>query len=584
MEILKEQIKAFFSKENTKYYFIIVVLSLMICSLLFIGYPQGHDTIYHISRTVGTEIAVKEGQILPLITSNFVNNFGYSWNIFYPPLPIYIMMAIKIVLGSYVKALNILIFLTVALSGIFMFQFVKKVTESSKIGLLAAILYILAPYRLVDIYIRGALGEVMAFMFIPLVFNGLYNIIEEDGKRHYIVAIGAIGLLLSHNISTLLTIIACIIYMLLNIKKIFNKKVIKYLVINVCFILAIVMFFYGPMLQNKTFTDYAVFNELKGSVSGLHDHSVYLYQLLFGKMQYQWSYSLNDANSQNLDMCFAIGLTLIVPIIFTPFVYKNITKKKRKLYLTMLGLGVLFAFLSTTIIPWNKLPKFMGFIQYTYRFLLMATFFLSIVAAINVSKLMEKLELKTIMIYTMIALMYITPLLQEAQIIKGLDWKGFYNTEKIEEGQKFSSFCATYEYLPSKAFNNKDYIANRTQQPVLQEGNCNISESQKNKLEMTFKVSNVEEDTKVELPYIYYQGYTAKLNGEKLEISESDNGFVQISIKQGQEGQVEVKYTGTVLYYICLAISITGTISFIIYITILEIRYRKRGKLINEKN
>ena len=62
--------------------------------------------------------------------------------------------------------------------------------------------------------------------------------------------------------------------------------------------------------------------------------------------------------------------------------------------------------------------------------------------------------MKTIMIYSMIALMYITPLLQEAQIIKGVDWKEFYSTEKIEEDQRFSRFCATYEYLPSKAFNN----------------------------------------------------------------------------------------------------------------------------------
>lgn len=412
-------------------------------------------------------------------------------------------------------------------------------------------------------------------MFIPLVFHGLYNIFEDNGKRHYLLAIGAIGLLLSHNISTLLVIIACGIYILVNIKKVFNKKVIKYLLINVIFILTIVMFFYAPMMQNKLSTDYAVFNELKGSSEGLHDHSVYAYQLLFGKMQYQWSYSLNDQNSQNIDMCFAIGLTLIVPVLFTPFVYSKIEKSKRKLYITTLIVGLLFLVLTTTIVPWTKLPEFMGFIQYSYRFLLITTFFLSIIAAINIAKITEKLEIKTIMLYTLIALIYITPLLQEAQIIKGLDWKEFYVTEKLEEGQNFSRYCATYEYLPSKAFNDKDYIATRSQEPIIKEGECTIEDSKKEKLKIEFNISDVKQETKIELPFIYYQGYTAKLNGEKLEISESDKGFIQITVKEGMTGKIETKYTGTTLYYVSLVISIIGTMCFIAYIIVNETKKRR---------
>lgn len=572
---LKKRIKKVLSNDIFKYYFIIAIISFFICSPLLIGHSQGHDAIYHLSRTVGTEIAVKEGQIPPLIASNFVNDFGYSWNIFYPPFPNYVMMLIKIFTHSYVQALNILIFLTVLISGIAMFNLMKKITKSDKMALLTASIYLLAPYRLVDIYIRGALGEVLAFAFIPIVFNGLYNILEDNGKRHYLLAIGAIGLLLSHNISTLLTIIAAVIYLLLNIKKVFNKKVIKYLAINTCFILLIVAFFYVPMLQNKMNADYAVFNELKSSPENLHDHSVYLYQLLFGKMQYEWSYSLNDANSQNLDMCFALGLTIIIPLIFTPFVYKKIDENKRKLYLTTLLLGLFFTLLTTPIIPWTKLPNFISFIQYSYRFLLIATFLLVPIAAVNIIKLKENIDLGTIAIYMLIAIIYITPLLQEAQIVKGVDWKEFYSIEKIEENQRFSRYCATYEYLPSKAFNNMNYIANRSQDPIIQNGNCNIAESKKENLKITFNVSDVEKETKIELPFIYYMGYNASINGEQIEVSESNQGFVQITLNKGQEGKVEVKYEGTILYYVTFIISVLGSIGFIIYIIILEYKQRK---------
>ena len=153
MKKIYEKFKKIMSKEEVKYYFLIFIISFFICTPLLIGHSQGHDAIYHISRTVGTEIAVKEGQIPPLISSNFVDGFGYSWNIFYPPLPNYIMMIIKLILHSYTKALNILIFLSVFVSGIAMFTLIKKITKSNKISILSSIIYMLAPYRLVDIYI-----------------------------------------------------------------------------------------------------------------------------------------------------------------------------------------------------------------------------------------------------------------------------------------------------------------------------------------------------------------------------------------------------------------------------------------------
>jgi len=38
------------------------------------------------------------------------------------------------------------------------------------------------PYLLYDIYVRMALGEIISFVFLPLLFYGLYNIIYQDKK------------------------------------------------------------------------------------------------------------------------------------------------------------------------------------------------------------------------------------------------------------------------------------------------------------------------------------------------------------------------------------------------------------------
>lgn len=100
------------------------------------------------------------------------------------------MIIIK-VLGSftYVQALNILIILTIILSGIEMFLFVKDLTKSRKIALLAAVLYMTAPYHLIDIYIRSALGEIMAFMFMSFVFRGMYSIYTKREKNNWMLTL-----------------------------------------------------------------------------------------------------------------------------------------------------------------------------------------------------------------------------------------------------------------------------------------------------------------------------------------------------------------------------------------------------------
>ena len=72
-----------------------------------------------------------------------------------------------------------------------MYCFVNKLTKSKQVGTLAAILYILMPYHLNDMYIRNALGEFLSYIFIPLVFLGLYKIFQKE-KGIWILCVGAV--------------------------------------------------------------------------------------------------------------------------------------------------------------------------------------------------------------------------------------------------------------------------------------------------------------------------------------------------------------------------------------------------------
>lgn len=128
------------------------------------------DGVQHICRLMGTFQSIEEGQNFPVIMSNFANGFGYSWNLFYSPVTAYMPLIFKLLGFSFTNCIKIFMFLVVFLSGILMYFFVKKVTKNDIISALAAILYIFAPYRFTDMYIRNALAELASFVFLPMVF------------------------------------------------------------------------------------------------------------------------------------------------------------------------------------------------------------------------------------------------------------------------------------------------------------------------------------------------------------------------------------------------------------------------------
>ena len=81
-----------------------------------------------------------------------------------------------------------------------------------------------------------------------------------------------------------------------------------------------------------------------------------------------------------------------------------------------------------------------------------------------------------------------------------------------------------------------------------------ISNNEINNKEKNFtEINNVENNSKLntenkvvlELPFLYYHGYTTKINGKKVKNYESKNGF--LCIETTENGKVEVNYTGTVI-------------------------------------
>lgn len=571
---MKQKIKEYI-KKYCKYYLLIICIAIIVSSGLIVnGMPNGHDLHAHIARGVGMSKEISEGQFPPLVVSNFANGFGYSWNLFYPPLEPYLLAIIQIFTFTYVNAFKVLLILSIIVAGLSMFKLVEEIISKKNTALVASIIYMCSPYILTDIYIRMAVGEILAYAFLPILFLGLYNVFEKNGNKHILITIGAVGILLSHNISTVFAVLISAIYVIFNINKL-NKDILKKIGINVVFILLLVMFFYLPFLEAKSFGQYRIFEEM-GTLERLEQGTVTIPQLLFGKMQNGVSESINNTNLniQN-DMCLQIGLFIVIPILFTPFVYKQIKKENRKNYILAIIVGLLLVFAVTPLFPWDKMPDAVGVIQFPWRLLMPVTFIGSIIAAINIEKAFKNIEIKEVMIITVFILTYISPLIFANSYYEGLTDEKYTQIDKFNEITGYSDGCAWLEYMPIKAYDNLDYVRNRNQDVAITEGDINITKQEKQGSIMHIEYENESKNAKIELPYLYYPGYEIKMNDEKIEYIESQNGFIQLEIPEQSKGTIDIKYTGTTLARVTFIISCISFIILVIYISISIIKTYK---------
>lgn len=305
-------------KETINIIFIFIVTSLISWPLLKNNIDiLRDDGIQHIYRILGNANALKQMNLFPVIMSDFCNEFGYSWNLFYSPFTAYIPLIFKIFTHSNIICLKLFIFSIMFLSGVAMYEFTRKVTDNNKIALIASTFYILSPYHLTDMYQRVAIAELASFVFIPLVFLGMYNIINKN-KKDYMLAIGTIGLILSHTVITLYTAIFCFIYCILNIKKIKDKNIIKNLMLNTIIIILTTSFFWIPMLESKNATSYEVF------VPGRMERTEILIE---NKLEFVSLYK-----TQNKKMVFELGVFIMIAFFITPFAINKINEKYKILY------------------------------------------------------------------------------------------------------------------------------------------------------------------------------------------------------------------------------------------------------------
>ena len=567
-------------KDNKEYLYILLI-SIIVCIPLMNKNINIYrdDGIQHVCRLIGTYQTIRSGEMLPMIMASFCNNFGYSWNIFYSPLTAYAPLIFKIFNFTFTNCLKIFMFAVTLLSGITMYTFMMNVTKNKNVSLLSSILYVLAPYRITDMYIRIAVAELASFMFIPIIFDGLYSVLKEE-KLSFKLIWGTVGLILTHMVITMYMAIICLLYLVFNIKKLKSVKVIRILVISLVCILLITSFYLVGLLQHHNATSYEVFVPGRMEVGNkLEYYKTEFYQLFH--------------TNKDQTMIYAIGLVTVLGLVLTPIAWKNVEKDYKRTYVLFLIFGIILTIMTLTFFPFEKLPSIFKMIQFTFRLYEFTEFFFAFVAGINYGIIIKKFKISDVIVLAVISTLLLIP-------YKGkLEYELSTNEDRLIEGVRVTentgrvhAGMASMEYLPSKAFKVLNtYIANRKDEPIITNGEAEILNYSKNRTNLEFELANMkskqeadnqnnktEAELTIELPYIYYLGYRVYANGSEIEYTESDSGFVQIKINPAlyeQNVKINMKYTGTNEMIVASVISIVSAMIIVISEIILNMKNLK---------
>jgi hypothetical protein len=167
-----------------------------VAAVLLAGFPLlagrelgGHDTAEYLLHAQQTAANLRGGVLLPAWASDLNGGFGGPGLLFYPPLVNTVHALLPLAGLRLATGIGGLALVAMLLSGLALRGWLRAAGLGAG-SLWAAVLYVVAPYRLVDLYERGALAENWAFVFAPLV---LWIAAEERLAPSRRVALGALA-------------------------------------------------------------------------------------------------------------------------------------------------------------------------------------------------------------------------------------------------------------------------------------------------------------------------------------------------------------------------------------------------------
>lgn len=526
--------------------YVLILLSLIpLIDLINPGLPLTHDGVDHVARIANFYQSLTEGNLMPRWAGNLNWGFGHPILMFLYPLPSYIASLFHLLGVSFVDSTKLVFAVSYIASGLTMYLWLQTFL-SKKASFIGALAYMFVPYRFVDLYVRGALGEHVAFIFPPLICYAISSV--ASSKKKHAMGIGALataGLLLSHNAISIMFFPLIALYAVYLFYK-DGKHWLPLLKVALFVLLgfALSAFFWMPaFLEGKyTLRDIVTGNEYK---SRFETWSRFFYS--------PWNYGGTGQFSVQ------VGVMQWLGVVASPFAVLSYFKKRNRLWI-FCSITVVFFFLALFLMTSNALPLWekvtlLQKFQFPWRLLSIVVFLSSLLLALFVNTFKEK---KQSVLAVIIAFLLI--------ILNANYWhaKGYSRYPESHYKDIYNGTTDTGESAPIWSIRFMEKKAKVQTYPIT--GDARITSLSKNSTSREYFIvaevpSRILENT------LYFPGWNVKVNGENAQLEFQDEryrGLITYFVPKG-ESRVRVAFTETKLRMAADVISIAGIVLLVLY-------------------
>lgn len=385
---------------NKKLLFSLVVITMLVSMPLFIarGIGYGHDLYFHLMRIEGIVQELKNGKVLSRMPSLWMEGYGYPVSVYYGDLLLYVPAILRVAGFSMTAAYKIYLFLinlgTVIISYLcFRRMFIPcktanaALTEYSKrrkhqTALLLSLVYAASSYRMVNLYVRAAVGEYSAMMFFPIIALAVYRIYTQDSrqwksyrKNALLLAVGMTGVIGTHILSTEMVIVTLALICVVFWKKTVQKNTLRVYMLAILETIVLNLYFIIP------FVDYFVNVKVKINIQDMvHiQHNGAYVQQYFLFFQNIYGVCVENLSER---LALSPGMVLMSVILATVWMWGRKKASQRAKVFTVFSIGMLF--LASNWFPWNYLAEHFKFgillseVQFPWRYLGIAILFMTL--------------------------------------------------------------------------------------------------------------------------------------------------------------------------------------------------------------
>ncbi|MFI3213930.1 MAG: hypothetical protein R3Y24_11355 [Eubacteriales bacterium] len=373
-------------EERKKYSHILILVSIaFVGSLpLFADFVfEGHDIKFHMMRIVSVASELQNGQFPVRMMTNMLNGYGYPTSLYYCDIFLYFpailyncMVPIYMCYQIYIIVINIF---TVFIA----YYCFNKIVKNRSIALLGSAMYTLSIYRLVNVYLRAAVGEMTAMTFLPLVILGVWNIYHVEKPKYrdgILLSIGMAGIIQSHMLTLEMTLLFIGMIAIVYIRKTIQIQRMKVLLLQVVTTIGITAWYFIPFLHGVFTTN------IKGTgseVSEIQSLGLYLVQIFAVFMTGDGTsiVGLTDEMPLNIGIGIIVGSVFVLYCSWKREDWKLEKQQDWELMRITFILGVLALFMTTIYFPWDSLKDLFGkkiayiltLVQFPWRYLAIAT-------------------------------------------------------------------------------------------------------------------------------------------------------------------------------------------------------------------